>query len=115
MRRRRRDAALLLFALLGATDASYVCSNLGLECLNRIYTGSYPTEAATKAACDAEPACVAYDFALAQDLGFKCSTTTQRTDHYNEFKMCTKPAPPPSPPPPSPPPRPGPASCTDRV
>ena len=27
----------MLFALLGATDASYVCSSLGFECLNRIY------------------------------------------------------------------------------
>ena len=80
MRRRRRDAALLLFALLGGTDASYLCSSLGFECQNRIYTGSYTTEAATKAACDADPACVAYDFALAQTLGFKCSTTSQRAD-----------------------------------
>ena len=74
MRRRQRHVALLCFALLGATDAAYDCSTLGFECQDRIYTGSYSTEAATEAACDADPACVAYDFAAAQNLGFKCST-----------------------------------------
>ena len=95
-----RLTCLLLFGP-HATLASYACTSLGFECQHRIYTGSYTTEAAAEAACDSDSACVAYDFSSDQSMGFKCSTTTSRTDHYNEYKMCSKPSPPPSPPPPS--------------
>jgi hypothetical protein len=111
-------AVLRLLCLLAhhprLVSAAYDCTSLGTECLNRIYTGVYNTEAAAEAACDADPACAAYDWSASQSLGFKCSTTTSRVDDYDEYVMCTKPspppAPPPSPPPPSPPPSPPPPS-----
>ena len=77
-------AVLRLLCLLAynprLVSATYSCSAIGIECLNRIYVGSYATEAAAKAACDANINCVAYDYAAAQSLGFQCSTTTTRVD-----------------------------------
>ena len=89
-------------------SAAYTCTSVGTECQHRIYTASYSSESAVEAACDADASCKAYDWSATGGLGFKCSTTSTREDHYDEYLMCTKPAPPPfpppSPPPPSPPP-----------
>ena len=56
-------AALRLICLLAyhprLVSATYSCSAIGIECQNRIYTGSYSTEAAAKAACDADVNCAA--------------------------------------------------------
>ncbi len=77
----------LLFYAPALASADYTCTSLGFECLNRIYVGSYSTEALAKAACDANSACVAYDYSAVGSIGFQCSTTTTRVDGYNEYKM----------------------------
>ena len=82
-----RILCFLFFGLLQGVDAAYACTSLGTECLNRIYTGSYATESAAEAACNADSSCVAYDWSQTASLGFKCSSTTTRNDHYNEYKM----------------------------
>lgn len=68
-------------------SATYTCTSLGFECLNRIYVGSYSTEALAKEACDANSACMAYDYSAVGSIGFQCSTTTTRVDGYNEYKL----------------------------
>ena len=78
--------------------AVYDCSASGSECQDRIYTWSYSTKWAAEDACNFDPACAAYDWSDTQSLGFMCSTTTPRTDHYDEYSMCTKLLPPPPPP-----------------
>ena len=63
-----KDAGLRLICLLAlaprSVSAAYSCSSIGIECLNRIYVGSYATESAAEAACDANPSCIAYDLSL---------------------------------------------------
>ena len=53
---RPAGAVLRLVCLLAyqprLVSATYSCSAIGIECLNRIYVGSYATEAAAKAAPD---------------------------------------------------------------
>ena len=73
-------------------SAAYTCTSVGTECQHRIYTASYSSESAVEAACDADASCKAYDWSATGGLGFKCSTTSTREDHYDEYLFCTKPS-----------------------
>ena len=83
---------LLFFFGPHAVSAAYTCTALGTECANRDYSsGSYGSEAAVEAECDADVSCIAYDWST-NGLGFKCSSAVTRNDEHGEFKMCTKPS-----------------------
>ena len=84
---------LLFFFGPHLVSAAYTCTSVGTECLNRDYSsGSYATEAAVRNACDADASCKAYDWSETGGLGFKCSTTVTREDHYDEYVFCSKPS-----------------------
>ena len=83
---RQTGAAVRLLCLLSSgphlVSAAYTCTAVGTECQNRDYSsGSYATESAVEAACDADASCKAYDWSATGGLGFKCTTTQGARGH----------------------------------